>query len=139
MNDKGQTYILSKEYAFILFPLFLLILTWISIPPFSRPQYYVLPVICVWSWFRFFFTAFRVELKDDNIIILKSILKTTRIKATDILWIKEYIGFLVIRHSKGKNHLTTMMNNISGLKSSIMVRNPDIEIKYARYRGGEWK
>jgi hypothetical protein len=139
MNDKNQTYILSKEYAFILFPLFLMFLTWISIPPFSRFQYWAFPLICVWAWYHFFFTAFRVELIDNNKILLKSLLKTSRIEVKDILWIKESIGFLVIRHSKGKNYITTMMNNISGLKSSIMAINPNIETKYAVYWGGEWK
>ena len=139
MKDENQTYILSKEYAFILFPLFLIFISWISIPPFSRPHYYVFPIICVWAWYRFFFTAFRVELIGDNNILLKSLLKTTRIEAKNILWIKESMGFLVIKHSKGKNYITTMMNNISGLKSSIMGINPDIETKYAIYRGFKWK
>lgn len=116
-------------------------LTWISLPPYYsfRGPGYLLPVICVWFWYKFIFTAYVIEIGGDGSITFKSIFKSTSFSPDDVLWIRESIGFLTIKLVKGRVSATTMISHIHNFKKHLLTMNQNIEQKYVYYRGGAWK
>jgi hypothetical protein len=115
------------------------IITYISTPPYTLKRDYFIILLCAWAWYRYLFTAYKIVLLERNQLIFYSILKKTKIDPQNIIWIKETIGFIIIKHVKGKVYTSTLMNGVPEFKSMLTTLNSNIKIRYAIYRGGEWK
>ncbi len=130
---------LSKEYKYILVPLYMIVITIIGQPPYWNWQYYMLPPIALWSWYLFLTSPYKLEITTENTISTQCILQKATINPQNTIWMKETMLFLVIKHSQGKIRISTLFNNINGIKSAIKSLNPEIETKYKEYRGGTYK
>jgi hypothetical protein len=100
---------------------------------------YAMPLISIWAWYRYLFTAHRIEVTENKDLIFSCLLKKTTVTPDDILWIKETIGFVIIKHSAGRIYISTLINEVPTFKSTLLSLNSNIETKYAIYRGGEYK
>ena len=124
-----KTFEISKEYRFILIPVFMVVITWCSIPPFPKAWGWILPFITAWVWRRFFVTPYRVEISEDNRVILHRLIGTKTVRPHEILKIEDWGMSLKIYHTGGRIVLTTLMNDVYSLKRNLESMNPEIVSK----------
>ena len=120
----------------------MILITWGASPPydFTNTHDYFLPFIGIWAWYKFLFTAYLIEVGDDNSITFKSILKTKVFLPSDVLWVRESIGFLTIKLSDRKFFASIMISHVLDFKRYLLSANENIEEKkdgfpYFRMRG----
>ena len=124
-----KTFEISKEYRFILIPVFMVVFTWCSIPPFPKAWGWILPVISVWVWYRFFVTPYRVEISEDNKITLYRLIGSLIVHPHEVLKIEDWGMSLIMYHTGGRIVLTTLMNDVYSLKRNLESMNPEIVSK----------
>jgi hypothetical protein len=118
----------SREYK-ILIPIFLLLMTYVSLPPYTQIRFYLLPIICIYLWIKFLFTPYRVNLLDDQTVIFKSILKKTIIYPNEIEKITDGMFSYKIIFKNGRVNVSNLMNRPYELKRAIENLNKNIDYK----------
>lgn len=123
-----KTYELSKEYKYFIVPivLFFLTVSSISAPPTTIFSHILLITLTIVLWFLFLFTPYRIKIRDDNLINFYCILNRKTIQASDIVSMTQGIHLLKIKHTKGNILVSTLINNISSLKSNIIELNKKV-------------
>ncbi len=126
-----KIYTLPKEYQIFLIPLFMALLTSAAVPVFCSVNVsrYILPLICVWFWYKFFVTAYKIKISNNNTITFHSLVRTTKIEPHEILWMKENFGFLIIKHARGRTSATILISKIREFESYLIAQNPNIDVK----------
>ena len=146
MNKSTESFHLSKEYLFLI-PVLLVILTWTSVnlilTSWMLPSWHfvevVMSIVCLWGWYKYFFTAYHIYVKPTGSIVFTSIHKTSVVAVQEIISIRETFLFVVIEHNHGQVWVSTLMDRIGGFKSLLLSLNPSILTKYTYYRNIKWK
>jgi len=108
----------SREYK-ILIPIFLLLMTYVSLPPYTGSRYYLLPIICIYLWIKLLFTPYRVDLSDDQAVTFKSIIRKIIIYPNEIEKIVDHMFSYKIILRKGSVNVSTLMDRPYELKRAI--------------------
>jgi len=119
-------YEFPREYK-ILIPIFLIILTYFSLPPYSTPRFWVLPLVCLFIWIKVLTTPFKITFIDDNKIIFRSLLKETVIYPNEIVKIVDSLVAFKVVTKNGRIEISTLMNKPYELKRRIENLNRGIE------------
>ncbi len=92
-----------------------------GIPPYEyRLRLHIAcALIAIYLWFRFLTTAYVIIFYDDDRIEVKSLLKKYILRPGDVESIDDDSLFLKLKTSKGKIWISTLMDDISGIKSTL--------------------
>ncbi|NJD90414.1 MAG: hypothetical protein FIA91_02690 [Geobacter sp.] len=114
----------------VVFGIFLIIGADTSIHEFLDPKYHVIsrwymPRALMWyifayGWFKYFTTVYKVEVEEDGVLRLKSIIKTQFIKFSDVIAINEGRIFVNIVHANGTTSITKLIDGVSNI--SIVIK-----------------
>lgn len=119
-------YEFPREYK-ILIPLFLIILTYLSLPPYSIPRGWILPLVCIFLWIKVLTIPFKVTFADDNKIIFRSLLKKTIVHPNEIIKIVDSLVTFKVVTNKGRIEISTLMKTPYELKRRIENFNEEID------------
>lgn len=113
----------------VAFGVFLIIGADTSIHEFLDPTYHVIsrrymPRAFMWyifayGWFKYFTTVYKVEVEEDGVLRLKSIIKTQIIKFSDVIAINEGRIFVNIVHANGTTSITKLIDGVSNIRTVI--------------------
>lgn len=127
------TFTFSKEYKYFIIPLILIFITWGAIPPYEFPgEKFLGPVAVIaalFLWYRVFTAPYKIIVHGDQMIIFFSFYKKTTILPKNISSIKDYMGAILIKHSNGRIFVSSLMDNISGFRSTLLTLRPDLKIE----------
>lgn len=123
-----KTYSIHFIYPVVL-GIFLIIGANTSIQEFLDPTYHVIsrwyvPRALMWYffayvWFKYFTSIYKVEVDDNGVFRMKSIIKTQIIKFSDVIAIDEGRIFVNICHKKGKASVTKLIDGISNISTVL--------------------
>lgn len=111
----------------VLIPLFLLIITAFSVPPYDDYRHITIALFCVYMWYQVIRAPYVVIVGAKKTITFKSIFKVTKISAFEISKIEDSILTYKVIHKGGFIKISTLMNDAYGLKRKIETFNSDIE------------
>lgn len=120
-------YELSRQYKIIIV-LFLLMITYLNfeIHPTSRLQSWFFPLFTVFFWYKVLSVIYRVQFKDDNSIVFRSILKNTIVYPNEIQKILDNMFTFKIITQKGNIVISTLIKKPYELKRKLENLNTKI-------------
>lgn len=128
-----RTYTFSNFYKFIIIPLIMFFFTWGSLPPYESHRLpfdgYLIPLISLFLWYRIFTSPYKIVVRDDSVFKFYTILKKIELNPKDILWMREHLSSVKIKHPTGTIVISTLMDGISGLKSNLRSVRPDLKLE----------
>jgi hypothetical protein len=92
----------------------------------SRPQSWFLPLFTVFFWYKVFSVIYRVQFKDDNSIVFRSLLKSTIVYPNEIQKILDNMFTFKIITQKGNIVISTLIKKPYELKRKIENLNTKI-------------
>lgn len=73
----------------------------------------------IYAWFVVFKTAYKVTILENHEIEIRTVLKKTILLPGGIESIEDSSLMLKLKTSKGKLYISTLMDDISGIKSAL--------------------
>jgi hypothetical protein len=92
----------------------------------SRPQSWFLPLFTVFFWYKVLSVIYRVQFKDDNSIVFRSLLKSTIVYPNEIQKILDNMFTFKIITQKGNIVISTLIKKPYELKRKIENLNTKI-------------
>jgi hypothetical protein len=121
-----KRFTLSWHYKYLIMPMIVGLLTFGLFQKSLFPHHrIILPILCLYIWWAALFTAYKIEIENRNIRFFRIIGKI-EVQVDDVEKIDEGLTSIKISHKKGKVSVTSLIDNFSGLLSTIKSLNPDI-------------
>ena len=107
--------------------------TWVVLPPYEIPQLKLygpfMALFVLYLWYRVFTSPYKIVVRDDSVFVFYAILKKIEVYAKDISSMTDSMSSITIKHSNGKIVVSSLMDNISGLKATLRSARPDLKIE----------
>lgn len=86
---------------------------------------FIIPILCFCIWWAVLFTAYKIEIENRNIRFFRIIGKI-EVQIEDLEKIDHRLVTVKISYKHGKVSVTSLIDNFSGLLSTIKSLNPEI-------------
>ncbi len=73
--------------------------------------------VCIYLWYSLFTTVYKIQIDEDNSITAIGLFRTIKLRAEDIIEIKDQLTSLKVRHRAGSFTVTTLIDGVGNIKT----------------------